>query len=270
MTKTAVQFGAGNIGRGFIGAELSKAGYEVVFSDVVDPLIQEINKQRQYTIEILDVDRNELTIKNVRGINSTKEPDALTEVLKSAEIVTTAVGAGILKFVAPSIAKGIQARRKAGAGPLNVIACENLVGNSSTLKELVLNNLNSEEDKRYLEEHVGFPNCSVDRIVPPFKGENMLSVGVEEFEEWIVEEPALKGPKPDIPGMQFTDNLTAYVQRKLFTLNCGHAIAAYLGYLKNIETIDKAVGDEEIRNIVIQVGLPHELRRERALIQYRL
>jgi mannitol-1-phosphate 5-dehydrogenase len=256
MTKIAIQFGAGNIGRGFIAAELSKAGYEVVFSDVVDPLIKEINKQRQYTIEILDVERNNIVVNNVRGINSTKDPEALTQALKEAEIVTTAVGAGVLKFVAPSIAKGIQARRKAGAGPLNVIACENLVGNSSTLKDLVLKNLNSEEDRNYLEENVGFPNCSVDRIVPPFKGENMLSVGVEEFDEWIVEEPAIKGPKPDIPGMQFTDNLTAYVQRKLFTLNCGHAIAAYLGYLKNIETIDKAVADDEVRNIVIKVGLP--------------
>ena len=36
---SSVVFGAGNIGRGFIGQLFSESGYEVIFVDVDEPLI---------------------------------------------------------------------------------------------------------------------------------------------------------------------------------------------------------------------------------------
>ena len=39
----AVHFGAGNIGRGFVGLLLHEGGYELVFSDVAAPLVDAIN-----------------------------------------------------------------------------------------------------------------------------------------------------------------------------------------------------------------------------------
>lgn len=245
--KKAIQFGAGNIGRGFIGALLANAGYHVVFADVNEKMIDALNEQKSYQIHILDLEKSVETITNVSGCLS-NGPDIVNEIA-SAEIVTTAVGPNVLKFIAPTIAQGIEARREAGAGPLNVIACENMVGATSHLQEQVESHL-SEEGKAYAREHVGFANCSVDRIVPPFQGDNLLDVGVEAFHEWIVEEPKLKGGTPQIDGMKLTDNLVAYVQRKLFTLNTGHAITAYLGFLKGIETIDQSIQDESVRAIV--------------------
>ena len=53
--KKAVQFGAGNIGRGFIGALLSQSGYHVVFADVVDAIIDKINEDKTYTVHVMDV-----------------------------------------------------------------------------------------------------------------------------------------------------------------------------------------------------------------------
>ncbi|ANF95375.1 mannitol-1-phosphate 5-dehydrogenase [Paenibacillus bovis] len=244
--KKAIQFGAGNIGRGFIGALLANAGYHVVFADVNEQMIQELNEKKSYQIHILDLEKSVETITNVSGCMS-NGPEIIDEIA-SAEIITTAVGPNVLKFIAPTIAQGIEARRAAGAGPLNVIACENMVGATSHLQEQVESHL-SEEGKAYAREHVGFANCSVDRIVPPFQGENLLDVGVEAFHEWIVEEPKLKGGTPEIDGMKLTDNLVAYVQRKLFTLNTGHAITAYLGFLKGIETIDQSIQDESVRSI---------------------
>lgn len=244
--KKAIQFGAGNIGRGFIGALLANAGYHVVFADVNEQMIQELNEKKSYQIHILDLEKSVETITNVSGCMS-NGPEIVDEIA-SAEIITTAVGPNVLKFIAPTIAQGIEARRVAGAGPLNVIACENMVGATSHLQEQVESHL-SEEGKAYARENVGFANCSVDRIVPPFQGENLLDVGVEAFHEWIVEEPKLKGGTPQIDGMKLTDNLVAYVQRKLFTLNTGHAITAYLGFLKGIETIDQSIQDDSVRSI---------------------
>ncbi len=245
--KKAIQFGAGNIGRGFIGALLANAGYHVIFADVNEQMINALNEQKSYNIHILDLEKSVQTITNVSGCMS--NGTQIIDEIATAEIITTAVGPNVLKFIAPTIAQGIEARRNAGAGALNIIACENMVGATSHLQEQVESHL-SEEGKAYAQEHVGFANCSVDRIVPPFQGDNLLDVGVEAFHEWIVEEPKLKGGTPQIDGMKLTDNLVAYVQRKLFTLNTGHAITAYLGFLKGIETIDQSIQDESVRAIV--------------------
>jgi mannitol-1-phosphate 5-dehydrogenase len=254
-TKEALHFGAGNIGRGFIGALLAESGYHVTFADVVEKLINALNEYHSYTITILDVDPEEpkKEIRNVSGVMS-NDPVALNKCIVDSEIITTAVGPNVLRIIARSLAAGISARRKAGKQYLNVIACENMTNASSHLRDEVLKHITDEEDKAYIEEYVGFPNCAVDRIVPPVDqaalGGNILSVGVEAFYEWIVEEPAFKGPRPEIKGMKLTDNLVAYVQRKLFTLNCGHAITAYLGYLKGYKTVDESLKDPQIEAIV--------------------
>lgn len=60
----------------------------------------------------------------------------------------------------------------------------------------------------------------------------------------------VKGEIPQIAGMNLAENLMAYIERKLFTLNTGHAITAYLGTLKGLHTIDEAIADEKIYDIV--------------------
>ena len=132
---------------------------------------------------------------------------------------------------------------------LNIIACENAVGATAILKEEVMKVLN-EEEISYMEEYIGFPNCSVDRIVPPCTNENPLDVTVENFYEWNVEEAKIKGEVPQIEGMNLVGDLIAYVERKLFTLNTGHAITAYLGSLAEYKTVDESIKDEKIATIV--------------------
>jgi mannitol-1-phosphate 5-dehydrogenase len=244
----AIQFGAGNIGRGFIGALLSKAGYHVVFADVNKEVIDKINLDKKYTIHVMDVECEEIVVQNISGVISIN--DEILNEIKEAEIITTAVGLVVLPRIAPTIAKGIQLRKEAGIKtPLNIVACENAIKASSQLKAEVEKCL-SEEEKAYLEEFVGFPDCSVDRIVPPVKSENILDVVVEKFYEWNVEEKSFKGTIPVIEGMNLADNLMAYIERKLFTLNTGHAITAYIGNLKGYSTIDESIADEKIYNVV--------------------
>ena len=246
--KKAIQFGAGNIGRGFIGAVLAEAGYQVVFADVVESLLTDINKRKSYTVHVTDTHSRDIQIKGISAVNSGSE-EAVKEV-SQADFITTAVGVRILKFVAPTIAKGLKARKEAGVEkPLNIMCCENALRATSQLKELVFAQLDPATIE-WTRTHVGFPDAAVDRIVPPVHCEVPLDVAVEEFFEWDAERSSFVGGVPDIPGMVPVDKLEAYIERKLFTLNTGHATLAYLGKLRGYETIGQSIADTQIRDVV--------------------
>ncbi|KIJ48467.1 hypothetical protein M422DRAFT_247804 [Sphaerobolus stellatus SS14] len=248
---TAIHFGAGNIGRGFIGPLLVKANFHVVFADVNTQLIDKINEQASYEVHYLEPRKPKPDhIENFSGVVSGSDQLERDISEEDTKLITTSVGIAVLKHVAPAIAKGLKRRKKeAGQSTINIIACENGQGATDTLKEEVYKHLEVDEDKKWIDEFVGFANCSVDRIVPPFEpeeNENPLDVGVESFHEWVVDSNGLKGlsrstKSLDIPGMKLTSDLPAYVQRKLYTLNCGHATAAYLGFILGLPTIYDAI-----------------------------
>ena len=246
--KKAIQFGAGNIGRGFIGALLSKSNYFVTFVDVNQELLEAINNQKKYKIFVKDVECFEETIQNIEALHSNDKD--LPKKILDASIITTALGPLVLPKIAPVIAEGIKLRKQNNILTfLNIIACENMVCATDFLKQEIIKYLDSEEIE-YLNKYIGFPNSSVDRIVPPVKTDNIIDVTVEKFYEWNVEKDNIKGQNLDIEGMNLVSNLQSYVERKLFTLNTGHSITAYLGFLKGYKTIDQSIQDEKIFNIV--------------------
>lgn len=246
----AVHFGAGNIGRGFIGLLLHQSGYAVEFVDVNETLINELNKEKAYRVMLANKEKQEFLVENVSGINSQQHPDAVIEAISKADIVTTAVGPNILKFVAPLIAEGLKKRQQTNGGTVNVIACENMVGGSSELKKHVVEKLGAEEIA-WVEENVGFPNSAVDRIVPNQNNERLLDVLVEPFHEWVIDSTGIKGEQPEIEEALFVENLQAYIERKLFTVNTGHAATAYLGNLAGYKTIAEAIAQNDVKQDVL-------------------
>ena len=241
--KKAVHFGAGNIGRGFIGLLLSQAGYHVTFVDVAAPLVDDINTLGKYNVQIFG-EAEKTLVENVSAINSNENLDALLDAIVEADIVTTAIGPNILKFIAPNIAKGLTKRVATNKTPLNIIACEYMVGGSTVLKNFVYQNL-SDDVKPEIEKLIGFPDAAVDRIVPLQKNDEKLLVKVEPYAEWDVDSRGVVGELPAIKGMTLVDNLGAYIERKLFTVNTGHASIAYLAYQKGYTDMSKAMQDEE-------------------------
>ena len=244
--KQAIHFGGGNIGRGFIGELLVRSGYEVTFVDVVEALVDEINARRSYDIEVVGDDPRTIHVEHVKAINSNVNLEELLDAFVTADIVTTAIGPNILKFIAPNIAKGLARRVEKNETPLNIIACENMVGGSTVLKNFVYEHLD-ESTKEKVMRCIGFPDAAVDRIVPIQHNEDPLLVKVEPFAEWDV------GSEPQIEGLTWVDNLEAYIERKLFSVNTGHASIAYMAYLKGIEDIASAMKDEEIVSFVRRV-----------------
>jgi mannitol-1-phosphate 5-dehydrogenase len=248
--KKALHFGAGNIGRGFIGKIISEAGYEVIFADVNSQVIDQLNTDKEYEVKVVGENSKTDIVKNVSGIMS-NDPEKVKKAGLEASIITTAVGPNVLKIIAGSFADIIKARKENGIEEnLNIIACENMVKGTTFLKENIYEKLEGAE-KEYAEKYVGFPDSAVDRIVPPVsaEGKKPTYVVVEEFYEWIVDKNLIKG-ELTLEGMIKTDNLMAYIERKLFTLNTGHAITAYIGKYKKHKTIDESIKDGEIRSIV--------------------
>ncbi|MEZ8396599.1 mannitol-1-phosphate 5-dehydrogenase [Vibrio splendidus] len=243
----ALHFGAGNIGRGFIGKLLSDAGMKVTFADVNETVVNALIERQEYPVKIVGEECVVEVVKNVTAVNSATS--AVVDCIAESDLVTTAVGPTVLKIISKSIAQGIEKRAAANnTAPMNIIAAENMVRGTSQLKAAVLEHL-SDEMKAFTEEHIGFVDSAVDRIVPPAEaGEtDPLAVTVETFSEWIVDQTQFKGEIPNIPGMECTDNLMAFVERKLFTLNTGHLVTAYLGVLADHETIKDSIEDDVIR-----------------------
>jgi mannitol-1-phosphate 5-dehydrogenase len=239
----AVHFGAGNIGRGFVGLLLHQGGYELVFSDVAAPLVDGINAVDEYTVHEVGEGGVDTVVTGFRAINSAEHPDLVIEEIAGANVVTTAVGPTILRFVAPLVVSGL-ALRDPSSPPLQIMACENAINATDVLREQM--QAQAGEAWEALSARAVFANTAVDRIVPAQPAGAGVDVTVEPFHEWAIERPPFGDDVPNIPGAHFVDDLAPYIERKLFTVNTGHATTAYYGARAGIERISDALADPDI------------------------
>ena len=244
--KKAVHFGAGNIGRGFIGEILSKNGFEIYFVDTNKAIIDELNTRHSYEIGIASSSPEKISVSGVFGINNGENPKDVIEAIAQADIVTTAIGPNILPYIAELVAKGIQKRKEENKQvQIDIIACENMIGGSEFLEKKVAEYL-SDSDKVYLANYIGFPNAAVDRIVPGQKHEDLLYVEVEPFCEWVIDESQIKNKSFKLEGVHYASNLEPFIERKLFSVNSGHATVAYSSAYKGYKTILEGLQHKEI------------------------
>ncbi|MBG9982827.1 mannitol-1-phosphate 5-dehydrogenase [Aerococcaceae bacterium DSM 111020] len=244
----AVHFGAGNIGRGFIGEVLFNNDIAVTFVDMNAAVITALQERRSYEIELADKDKKQIHISNVTGINNGDDARSVIEAIVETDLITTAIGPNVLPHIAQLVAEGILARKDQGiTQPIDIIACENMIGGSQFFKEEILKHLN-DDGKSYLDRYIGFPNAAVDRIVPMQSHEDPLFVSVEPFSEWVVDQTQMKHSELKLEGVLYVEDLEPYIERKLFSVNTGHATVAYTGYYHDYETIDQAMEDEKILN----------------------
>lgn len=238
MKKIAVHFGAGNIGRGFVAQFLHESGYEVVFADVSDDLIGALQAQSSYLVHEIGDGARDHVVDGYRALNSRTHEAEVIDTIAKADLVTTAVGARVLAFVAPVLAKGLAARA-ADARPLTVIACENAIGGTDILAGHVRTSDSTAAGRAI------FANCAIDRIVPEQAGG--LDVTIESFFEWVVDRTPFDGAEPEISGVTWVDDLEPFIERKLFTVNTAHAAAAYHGHDRGWVQIREALATPELQ-----------------------
>lgn len=242
----SLHFGAGNIGRGFIGDLLHKSGYDITFVEVTDKIVRQLNKDKYYELYLLDQDNKKEVITGIRAVSSLTEEQKVIEAICEADLITTSVWADNLPKIAPVLAKGLRVRYNRGLLPVNVIACENALFASNILKNLLKEHVSEE----VLEDIAQFANTSVDRLALGRFFEGKSVVDIDSAFELVIESKPLFRKEP-IKGATYVDDLQPYLERKLYIVNCGHASLAYLGFVKGYPTVQDAIKDEEVKQTAI-------------------
>ncbi len=251
--KQAVMYGGGNIGRGFIGALMSQSGYRVTFIDVAAPVVEHLQTQGRYPVRYVSSGGYEdVQIENVTAVNG-NDTQSASDAIAGCDIMATAVGARILKFIVPNIVAGLRKRWAEGGKPLNIIICENLMDANLVLEGMLKAQLTPEEIARF-DETVGLVEASIGRMVPvqteEMKDGEPMRVCVERYGFLPVDKAAFRGEIPEIRNMVPFAPFDFYIKRKLYIHNMGHATCAYLGDLLGLEYIYQAIDVAEIRIIV--------------------
>lgn len=240
----AVMYGAGNIGRGFVGALMSQAGYEVCFIDVDANLVAQLNARGGYTQRIIsDSGQEDRLIRGIRAV-SARDEEAVFEAIAGCDLMATAVGVRVLPLVAPLIARGLALRFERGVTPLDIILCENLMGVGQIFKGQLQAAL-SVKHAQQLERQIGLVEASIGRMVPiqtdEMRGGDPLCVCVEPYELLPVDVAAFRGALPDIPQLVPFAPFDFYFKRKLYLHNMAHAVCAYLGDYMGLAYIYEAI-----------------------------
>lgn len=231
--KKLVQFGAGSIGRSFIGQLFSRAGYEVIFIDVDPALIQALNERREYIVEIRDENSEKLLIKNVRGVDA-RASERVAEEISEADCLGTAVGKNVLEKIVPNLARGLELRyQRHGCRIIDLIICENILDGADFLHRHLRKALPAGFP---LDGMLGLVETSIGKMVPIMTTEDRkhdpLLVYAEAYNTLILDKKGFKGEIPEVPGLAPKENMKAYVERKSFIHNLGHAMTAYLEFVE--------------------------------------
>lgn len=241
-----LHFGAGNIGRSLVGSVFCAAGYDIMFVDAIPAVVDALHTRHSYRIVIKDNlppgSPEGMDVVNVDGIITTDQA-AVTDAVMRADLIGTSVGARFLPSVLKSVAPGLLKREK----PVSIVFCENLHGVNKIAEEILREALPADFD---LDGRVGLVATSIGKMVPIMPAEvrarDPLEVWGEAFNTIIADGQAFRGLRPSIKGLELKDNFAAYVDRKLYIHNLGHAVCACLGSLKGCKYIWESMEIPEI------------------------
>ncbi|MFW5753086.1 MAG: D-lyxose/D-mannose family sugar isomerase, partial [Planctomycetota bacterium] len=231
---TLVQFGAGNIGRGFIAPVFTAGGWRVVFVDIDTERIAALHEHGAYTVhEVDNAGQRPVTVRPVDGILAS-DTAAVQDALVAADLVATAVGLGALRHLGANLAAGLTARLAADRGPLDILVCENGVQAPRLLHEAIAAHCEPE----LVTRHVALIRTSIGRMIPANTGGDLLDIRVEPYAHLPIEATAFKGPVPQgVPGLEPRDDFDLVLEQKLYLHNLTHAAIGYLGHLCGCATI---------------------------------
>lgn len=247
----AAVYGAGSIGRGFIGQVLHDSGYEIVFVDVNDALIGALNRHHAYPLTLTDGQTCEtMRIDRVSAVHAADTAQVMRE-LSDCAIAATAVGKNVLPHIAKSLALGLQNRAQCRPdSPLNILLCENINHAADFLRDLLFTYLPGEDSA--LLQSTGLVQTTIGRMVPlpdPVTPDGEIPpIVAEPYCRLPIDQAAFRGTPPFLKYVETFEPFAFFEEKKLFIHNLSHAACAYFGALKGHRYIWQAIGDAEIHN----------------------
>jgi mannitol-1-phosphate 5-dehydrogenase len=233
-----VIFGAGKIGRSFIGQLFGCSNYEVVFIDVDPVIISGLNEKGNYRVVIKGETDEEIIVPNVSAI-SALDKEKVIQTVSTAGIVAVSVGKNVLERIVPVIAAALEKRNVTDPGtPLDIILAENMRSAADFVRGILVQNLPSGFP---VEKLVGLVETSIGKMVPIIPHveleKDSLVVFAEAYNSLILDAKGFKNPIPEVKGLAPKSNIKAWVDRKAFVHNLGHATASYYGFAKHPEAV---------------------------------
>jgi mannitol-1-phosphate 5-dehydrogenase len=247
--KSILIFGAGKIGRSFIGQLFSQSGYRVIFIDNNQRVINELNQHKTYKVVIKGKDEKTIKISNVIGILA-KNYESIINAIANCDIMATSVGENAFRKIIPLIAQGIEKRRIIQPNfPIDIILAENI----RNADEIMRNGLKLYLPKSFpINSYIGLIETSIGKMVPIMSKEvenkDALLVYAESYNTLILGKSGFKNPIPNVKGLSPKENIKAWVDRKAFIHNLGHVAAAYFGFYKfpGRKYIFEVLDDDEV------------------------
>ncbi|NCB01664.1 MAG: mannitol-1-phosphate 5-dehydrogenase, partial [Spirochaetia bacterium] len=246
MALSFVQWGAGNIGRSFIGSVFNKSGYKVTFIDIDTHLIEALNKASSYVVKTIDGSvTKDIVVQGVSAVNGNNQEEVNNAII-GASLIGVSVGKNVWPHIASSLAKAIISRYKEKPRePLNIILAENIHHASDFVTSLITPHL---PDKFPFTTYVGLVETSIGKMVPLQDTHQPLVLKSEVYNELIVDKNGFIGALPEVKDLHPVTPIEAYVDRKLFIHNLGHATTSYVGFSThpNSPLIATVLEDKEV------------------------
>ena len=254
-----VIFGAGKIGRSFIGQLFGRSGYKLVFIDADPGVVERLNSRNSYRIIIKSEKDEEIVVSNLQAIHAS-DTSLVAEAVSSAGIMAVSVGKNAIEKVIPVVASGLKIRyTKNPASPLDIILAENMRSAAEFVRTELIKNLPPDFP---VDSYIGLIETSIGKMVPIMPiaelEKDPLVIFAEPYNTLILDAKGFKNPVPQVKGLAPKNNIKAWVDRKAFIHNLGHATAAYCGYylypgaVYMYEVLDHTEVKEFTREVMLQ------------------
>ncbi|HTN67972.1 MAG TPA: hypothetical protein VLZ33_00755 [Dysgonamonadaceae bacterium] len=256
--KSILIFGAGKIGRSFIGQLFGQSDYHVIFVDIDLEIVKELNRRSSYPVVIKGKKDETILVENVRAVSGLDRGVVKKEIAQTA-IMAVCVGKNALGKIMPVIAEGLMLRQEVTPNrPLDIILAENMRSANNFVHEKLASLL---PESYPLDKLIGLVETSIGKMVPIMTEEDLkndpLMIFAERYNTLIVDRQGFKGAIPEVEGLSAKENIQAWVDRKAFIHNLGHATTAYVGsfYHPRVIYIYEVLNDKNVLDATRKVML---------------
>ena len=254
MEKSVAIIGAGKIGRGYLADLFGDAGYHLIFINRSADTVDKLSAAGQYT---LFTSGSEGTSKKIvtgfEAYSSERDFDTVIQKLSETDMICVALYPNSYPSVADQLVATVRRCMKIGrTAPLNVLFFVNKVFTARTFHALIQERLTTTAEREYFAENVALVEALTHRggtnPTPEMLSEDPLCISSGEGRVMPVGDN-FKGPRPDMPYMQFMDRIEGRLVKKVWCGNLRHCTTAVAGKAKGYTYMDDCNDDAYVCGI---------------------